>query len=405
MPAVSKSQQRFMGMVCAAKKGKMKNPSPEVAKASASMSKDDACDFARTKHKGLPNKKVSKEQLSYDSIRNINVDSNDRDGDWSHFDRSTARMTEESNPRIPRKKGQPANSKKHSDLYTDENPKGTIHGLGFKDVATAKASVSKIRNSSRSHAHKIQAAVAMEQRAREMGKTAEAAVYRKYINSMKKKTEKKNLKEFLNFFNTKKTPPTPKPVPKDTKVLAYKNYKPGVLNKTTGEFTQRDHTPDEAARYGWKPVKTSSYGPGDTTSQGYNTGKDKVQRTADGTPFTGSTRGLAVPYKYKANEVPKGTWAGTPSVRFGTQVQLTQKPQGTSTRITNAPVRDTGNFGPAGEVNRSTSFDLMRQTARDVTGNQNLSPTQYGKRTLYSRIKDRRRNAGPTSQYQGPVIK
>ena len=57
-------------------------------------------------------------------------------------------------PRIPRKKGQPAGSKKHSDLYTDENPKGTIHGLGFKDVATAKASVSKIRNSSRSHAHK-----------------------------------------------------------------------------------------------------------------------------------------------------------------------------------------------------------------------------------------------------------
>ena len=29
-----------------------------------------------------------------------------------------------SDPRIPRKKGQPANSKKHSDLYTDENPKG-----------------------------------------------------------------------------------------------------------------------------------------------------------------------------------------------------------------------------------------------------------------------------------------
>jgi len=29
-------------------------------------------------------------------------------------------MTEESNPRIPRKKGQPAGSKKHSDLYTDE---------------------------------------------------------------------------------------------------------------------------------------------------------------------------------------------------------------------------------------------------------------------------------------------
>ena len=195
--------------------------------------------------------------------------------------------------------------------------------------------------------------------------------------------KKKTLKEFMGFFKKKKPPE-----PKDVKVLAYKNYKPGVLNKTTGEFTQRDHTPDEAKRYGWKPVKTSSYGPGDTTSQAYNTGKDNVQRTADGTPFSGSTRGVAVPYKYKAGEVPKGTWAGTPSVKFGTNVQFTQKPMGKDTRVTNAKVRDTGNFGAAGEFNRSTSFDLMRQTARDVTGNKNLTPTQYGKRTLYSRIKD-----------------
>jgi len=95
-------------------------------------------------------------------------------------------------PRIARKKGQPAGSDKHSDLYTDENPKGTIKGLGFKDVATAKASVNKIKNSGKTHAHKIQAAIAMEQRARVMGKTAEAAVYRSYINAMKKKTKEKN---------------------------------------------------------------------------------------------------------------------------------------------------------------------------------------------------------------------
>ena len=95
-------------------------------------------------------------------------------------------------PRIPRKKGQPANSKKHSDLYTDENPKGTIKGLKFATVKDAKASVSKIKSSGRSHAHKIQAAVAMEQRAREMGKASQAAVYRAYINKMKKKTKKKN---------------------------------------------------------------------------------------------------------------------------------------------------------------------------------------------------------------------
>jgi len=115
------------------------------------------------------------------------------------------KMTEESNPRIPRKKGQPANSKKHSDLYTDENPKGTIHGLGFKDEATAKASVSKIRKSSRSHAHKIQAAVAMEQRAREMGKTSEAAIYRKFINSMKKKTKAMNEGSLHKWFKGSKS--------------------------------------------------------------------------------------------------------------------------------------------------------------------------------------------------------
>ena len=159
MPAVSKAQQKFFGIVRAIQKGEVAPTTPETAKAAADMKKGDVKKFASTKHKGLPDKKEVKE---------------------------------ESNPRIPRKKGQPANSKKHSDLYTDENPKGTIHGLGFKDVATAKASVSKIRNSSRSHAHKIQAAVAMEQRAREMGKSSEAAVYRKYINSMKKKTKKMN---------------------------------------------------------------------------------------------------------------------------------------------------------------------------------------------------------------------
>ena len=94
-------------------------------------------------------------------------------------------------PRIPRKKGQPAGSDKHSDLYTDEDPRGTIHGLGFKDVETAKASVKKIIGSGKTHAHKIQAAIAMEQRARVMGKKGPADVYRRYIEKMKKITKEK----------------------------------------------------------------------------------------------------------------------------------------------------------------------------------------------------------------------
>ena len=75
-------------------------------------------------------------------------------------------MVHEDTNRIARKPGQPTGSDKHSDLYTDENPKGTIQGLGFTDAETARTSVNKIKNSGRSHAHKIQAAIAMSQRAK-----------------------------------------------------------------------------------------------------------------------------------------------------------------------------------------------------------------------------------------------
>jgi hypothetical protein len=122
-------------------------------------------------------------------------------------------------PRIPRKDGQPANSKKHSDLYTDENPKGTIHGLKFATVEDAEESVIKIKNSDRSHAHKIQAAVAMEQRARVMGKVSAAAVYRKFINSMKKD------EEVLANEERKTTP-------KDKETGLPKKYVSGLSDKT-----------------------------------------------------------------------------------------------------------------------------------------------------------------------------
>ena len=106
---------------------------------------------------------------------------------WCNTDQKCKPMQEDA--RIPKKPGQPDKSDKHSDLYTDEDPKGTIHGLKFATTQDAKESVSKIKNSGRSHAHKIQAAIAMEQRARVMGKAEAAGVYRGFINSMKKKTK------------------------------------------------------------------------------------------------------------------------------------------------------------------------------------------------------------------------
>jgi hypothetical protein len=69
MPAVSKKQQRFFGMVRAAQKGEGAS-SPEVAKVAASIKKKDAKDFASTKHKGLPEKKMkSFKEETEDSLR------------------------------------------------------------------------------------------------------------------------------------------------------------------------------------------------------------------------------------------------------------------------------------------------------------------------------------------------
>jgi phage anti-repressor protein len=55
--AVSKQQQKFMGMAHAMQKGeKIKGASPELKKVAKSMKKSDVEDFAATKHEGLPKK-------------------------------------------------------------------------------------------------------------------------------------------------------------------------------------------------------------------------------------------------------------------------------------------------------------------------------------------------------------
>ena len=63
--AVSKKQQKFMGMVHAAQKGE-KPASKEVAKVAKTMKKKDAEDFAATKHKGLPEKAPKKKDEATD---------------------------------------------------------------------------------------------------------------------------------------------------------------------------------------------------------------------------------------------------------------------------------------------------------------------------------------------------
>ena len=69
MPAQSKSQQRFFGVVKAMQKGDIpkKGKAGKIAK---SMSKDDVDDFASTKHKGKP-EKVKREQRVKNLIKKM----------------------------------------------------------------------------------------------------------------------------------------------------------------------------------------------------------------------------------------------------------------------------------------------------------------------------------------------
>ena len=56
MPAKSKAQQRFFGIVDAYKRGEMKNASKKIKDAAKDMSMKDVKHFAKTKRKGLPEK-------------------------------------------------------------------------------------------------------------------------------------------------------------------------------------------------------------------------------------------------------------------------------------------------------------------------------------------------------------
>lgn len=109
----------------------------------------------------------------------------------------------EADSRTPRKKGQRKKSGKHSDLFTDEDPKGTIHGLGFKNATAARKGITLVNKAKRKHAHKVQATLVMKQRAKvaisrtkdpEKKKDLQAAfkIWSAHLEKLKKKTKKMN---------------------------------------------------------------------------------------------------------------------------------------------------------------------------------------------------------------------
>ena len=73
MSSKSKSQQRLFGWVHACQKGTAKNCPSSISKVASSISPEDAEDFARTKQKGLPErkKKVKKKKKEKESLKSF----------------------------------------------------------------------------------------------------------------------------------------------------------------------------------------------------------------------------------------------------------------------------------------------------------------------------------------------
>jgi hypothetical protein len=70
-------------------------------------------------------------------------------------------------------------------LYTDENPKDTV-SIKFATPADARATVKKVKNISKPFARKIQILTVGEQRAKVMGKSEVASIFKKGKETIRK---------------------------------------------------------------------------------------------------------------------------------------------------------------------------------------------------------------------------
>ena len=127
MPALSKKQQKFFGIVRAIQKGEQAPTTPETAKAAADMKKSDVKKFASTKHKGLPEKKKVEEMYN---------DQGD-DKDQKQID-SKQRRANAIKKQVLMKKIQAVRSGAGSEIMASNNLEGeVIEGYGNPNVGPA----------------------------------------------------------------------------------------------------------------------------------------------------------------------------------------------------------------------------------------------------------------------------
>ena len=70
-------------------------------------------------------------------------------------------------------------------LYTDENPKDTV-SIKFATPADARSTVAKVKRINKPYARKIQILTVGEQRAKVMGKSKVASIFRKGKDAIRK---------------------------------------------------------------------------------------------------------------------------------------------------------------------------------------------------------------------------
>ena len=101
---------------------------------------------------------------------------------------------------MPKKKKDPrvgtGKKPKGSDrrLYTDENPKDTV-SIKFATPTDAQDTVRKVKRINKPYARKIQILTVGEQRAKVMGKTKVASIFKKAKKTLKQQKEKKDGKK------------------------------------------------------------------------------------------------------------------------------------------------------------------------------------------------------------------
>ena len=76
-------------------------------------------------------------------------------------------------------------------LYTDENPRDTVK-IKFATPADARATVAKVKKVNKSFARKIQILTVGEQRAKVMGKSQVAAIFKRGKNAIRTSHNKTN---------------------------------------------------------------------------------------------------------------------------------------------------------------------------------------------------------------------